>query len=237
MIELNKNIRFIFDENNIYGRAALWPSRSSMSVAGVITAGGFKIQALPHLLGIIIGNVETAARNSGFASIPAPALSRWASEQAELIQKSGLPDEIKALSAELILEQKGLIGNLPLIRQGSKWYSIKQFRSLLRQVNELKIHIGEFRHNDSDDVGESSFDLDFEPNEEIFVIPTLRDPHSYIEGKYALYKDRIKPHIYGLIFELIKNNWRNYSHEEDFEFEVGDVNGIEINREIQIFEK
>jgi Histidine kinase-, DNA gyrase B-, and HSP90-like ATPase len=77
----------------VYGRAAVLPERG----AGVLTAGGLRVQSIRHLLGIVSGGeVQTAARDRGRLTMPPDALAAWASEQGKLLEEAAVSADQKA---------------------------------------------------------------------------------------------------------------------------------------------
>ncbi|GLQ11482.1 hypothetical protein GCM10007913_34140 [Devosia yakushimensis] len=216
---------------DLVGRAALWPSYGSSDRGGVLTAGGFRIQAVPHLLGIIRGEVQTAARDSGRAIVSLDILKPWAGEQSTALSKLEFDSGRKALSAEIILECGADIRSLPIISRGGVWYNMKDFAAAILTEKEILIHVGDVEYDEDDSVPESSFDA-FEPLESIFLVPTLSGS---ITGKVGRYRSR-PSHLFAMVRAIIDRTWKDVEETDDHEV-VGHVNYTDIIRSVYIFQK
>jgi len=229
---VDKLMRPIHDTDGVLvGRAALWPSYRTSDRSGVLTSGGFRIQSVPHLIGIITGEVQTAARDSGRALVSQDTLQGWADEQSARLSKLKFDQERKALSAEIILECGAKIRSLPIIRRGGLWYNVKEFSAAISDEKEIVIHVGDVTYDEEDSVSESSFD-EFEPSDTLFMIPTLS---GNITRKTDRYGSR-PSHLLAVVELLIKNAWKEYEEYDDREV-VGEVQYKDIVRSVNIYRR
>lgn len=220
----------ISDSNGLLvGRAALWPSYGTADRGGVLTSGGFRIQSVPHLVGILTGEVQTAARDSGSSLVSKNTLKTWGGEQSTALAKLQFDDERKALSAEIILECGANIRSLPIVCRAGVWYNVNEFAAAISTENEVMIHVGEVRYEEEDSVSESSFDS-FEPLDNLFIIPTLSGT---LTGKTGRYSSR-RSHLGAMVRAVIDKTWHTYEESDDSEV-VGYVNHTEILRSVDIY--
>ncbi|NTG32635.1 hypothetical protein G6K91_00005 [Agrobacterium rhizogenes] len=222
-------------DGEIVGRAALVPLLSSHGITGAEISKGFRIQGMRHILGVLPGEIQTAARNTGVFTVPKDSLREWATAQAKLLARSNFIDHEKALSAEIILECGGNIGSLPIAKRGEIWLNQKEIKAALRELNELRLHVGEIEHDDEDNIGKGTFEASFHTDSQLFVVPT-------VTGQLSLgYMDRYwsfnKPsQIQMLIEKLIKQAWRSFVEDDDH-VPVGEVDWTEIYRSIAIYRR
>ncbi|WP_197435365.1 ATP-binding protein [Agrobacterium vitis] len=222
------------ESGEIVGRAAIWPSEASWSQNGILMSGGFKIQNIPHFAGVLLGQVQTAARSSGTATLDDVVMSEWATEQADLITKTDIPDEQRALMAEIILNLKGKISGLPIAFQNGVWYNEKQLRKVLRNLDKVNIHLGYINHDDDDDVSSSAFEREFEINNELFIIPTLRGGFSIqSNGRFS----PIKSLLEDLFDSILRSVWKKGRKTTAEEIVVGTVKYSDIERFTTLYTK
>ncbi|WP_158693363.1 ATP-binding protein [Neorhizobium alkalisoli] len=226
----------ISEDGKTIGRAAIWPSLSAGSQTGVLVAEGFRVQAIPHLAGVLVGKVDTAVRNSGSAIADEAAFKEWATEQTPLISKTAIPDETKALMAEIILELGGSIGDLPIIRRGDVWYSGKKMKTALRSINQCTVYVGDVDYDEDDDVSASSFHHWFELSSDIFVIPKLSSTFTSRSQKSRRRSDR-PSHLLREFDRLLQQVWKKDWEELDESVVIGEVNGTDIYRTATIYKR
>src|SRR6185312_14497199 len=76
--DLKRSVKIIHDDKGrILGRGTVWP-KSYSGPSGALTQGGFRIQPFANIVGVVLGAVDTAARNIGRFEAPAHELSGWA---------------------------------------------------------------------------------------------------------------------------------------------------------------
>ncbi|MBA8880870.1 HD domain-containing protein [Phyllobacterium myrsinacearum] len=207
------------------GRAVLWPSMTYQSQTGALVSGGFKVQMVPHIAGVILGDVEVAARNLGSPITDPEAYRVWATEQAKLVSKTDTPSETQALIAELVLEFGGNCGNLPIAHTRKSWHNKKQLIHMLRSMTTISALVGEPVHEDDDEVSLNSFD-DLILAPEIVLIPT-------ISTRFTYDRERVRPSYLLRYFEsALKTAWPSGWIDLDIDEVIGDVNGTEIMRPI-----
>jgi hypothetical protein len=202
----------------------------------VLVSGGFRVQSLPHIAGLIDGDVDTAARNVGSPISDEAALRNWATEQAKLAKKSGLPNENLANIAEIVLEFKGEIGSLPIAEWDSRWYSAADLRKAIKSVDELQVYVGDIAHEDDDEMSPDTFERNFEKNTRTIFVPVLNSRFSFDVGKAGWRRSR-RSHLRAVLEAAVTSAWgKGWSWEESSEV-VGEVNLNDIIRGVTIYRK
>ncbi|KAB1120019.1 hypothetical protein [Neorhizobium galegae] len=218
------------ERNETIGRAAIWPTLSYTSQTGVLVAKGFRVQPIPHLAGVLMGEVETAVRNSGNTLFDKVAFKAWASEQASLVLKTAIPDETKAYIAEVVLEFGGSIGDLPIMQRNEEWFTLKEMRKKLRQLDNIVVYVGSIDHDDDDEVSTSSFENSLEINPQLFIIPTISASFT-VDSSRSKWRRGRASYLLQVFKLLLGDAWKKGWEEDDDELTVvGDVNGTEILR-------
>ncbi len=232
---LHKLMQEIRDETGtLVGRAALWPSVSQRSQSGVLASGGFRIQTVPHLIGVIQGEVATAARSSGNIKVNTGAFTNWASQQALLYTRTKISDETRALVAEVVLELGGDISSLPIARKGAQWLNAAKLKQLVKQLDEVFLYVGDIMHEDDDDVSARSFEAFFEVDEKIFVLPALS--MDFIGGRTRSRRRATRVSNLQKKFEAILSSvWKKGWDEGHDYTRVGDADRSEIIRGTTIY--
>ena len=140
-------------DDTVFGRACISPSRYSFSAdRGWVTNAGLRASRLYNVQGLLRGEALTATRNVAKPLVPKELLARWASAQAQLICDSVRDAEFQAMSAEVVRECGGDIGELKIVKWGSGWLNAREFEERLRSSEELVISFyGEFDYDEYDD--------------------------------------------------------------------------------------
>ncbi|MEZ2132875.1 MULTISPECIES: ATP-binding protein [unclassified Sinorhizobium] len=215
------------------GRAALWPTRNYKMQFGALVSGGFKVQGLPHLAGVLLGDVNTAVRNAGTFKMDAMAFKNWSTEQAKLASKMALPNETLALMAEVVLELGGDIGRFPIAQRDDDWYNKTELKKYIKNVDEVRLFVGTPTYDEDDEVSVTSFDRGFELDSEVFSLPTL----SYSFSPQETVAIGIRPsHLQREFEEVLNASWREWEEYEEFDV-IGEVYGNEISRSITIYKR
>lgn len=209
----------VAEGGRVIGRAALYPSR--YGYPGALVAGGLRVIGVQHLLGVIFGEVATAARDKGRVPLPPHALSRWATEQVKLIERSDLPAESKAICAEFALRSKSSIFGLPVVRWGGKWLNLEELDQKFEGESEVPIFVGDLISEDDDGVPSIIFDEQFELSNDILFIPILDSGHSYLKD---------------IVLTLLELKWEDYEQEDEISM-VGHAGGSEILRHVELFRR
>lgn len=232
-------MRLIALDGSVFGRAALWPSDIlTDDYCGVLTVGGLRVTGISNLLGIVGGEVTTAARDIGRVTAPSRALSKWATEQARLIETTNLPDSHNALAAEIILECGGSILSLPVAKWRGEWLNSDDLAERFASESEISLHVGDVRYDDDvDTITKNVFEHSKELNKEIVFVPkpdrpfASPEPRNYLSGHYRQ-KSFLRHHIGSLLDEA----WGGYENDYD-ERVVGHAEGEEILRDVEIFRR
>jgi hypothetical protein len=230
---LSKLMQPIIDEaGTVYGRAAIYPSKNMWDRKGALTSGGMRIQALPHIIGVIVGDVTTAARDSGTITIPTEALANWATIQAKLARTSAQSDVQKARTAEVVLECGGAIGQLPIVERDQKWLTPRQLSSLVPKEEEVHVHVGDVDHDDEDGVSRSAFEHSFGASKTIYFIPSVGG--CFLAGDIDGWPRSRSSHLLRLFESILYKKWNGFG-ECDEEEPIGEVNGDEITRSVTVY--
>jgi hypothetical protein len=128
----DERMRFVQDDEPIYGRACLPAHESWLTGGGVvcaITAGGIRIASWPGVVGIMTGVPRTVARNEARLEADPSMVGCWATEQGVLAQ-DGFADESAAASyASQVAALGGNPKNIPFAQFHGEWVSCSDIRS------------------------------------------------------------------------------------------------------------
>ena len=207
------NLTFLKNEDGEFlGRAFLsLPSMSSNEknpgMQGVISVGGLAESSTSGLSGIFKGRTNKAARDSADLIVPKDILSAWASEQSQLANNLYEDKGLLLDIAQCVRILKGNANDLPIVCSNTRYYSIVEFREVVKEKNDLIIA--------------SNFDLkytfrdykDIEIYENVFFsgisgVPSLvniKGPGSWggVSDKNWLYNNT----CLGYIIDIISEEW------------------------------
>lgn len=230
-------------ESQVFGRAFISPSRYSYTASGGwVTISGLRASRLNNVEGILLGEAVTAARDAAQPIVTKEALAQWASNQATLIEKLVKDEERQALSAEVILECGGAIGNLKFVKWGSDWLGEEEFIDRLKGSTEIAISFeGEFDYDeDLDEVHPKDFRESFSGSEDIVVVlkhngtilntGTINWPRM-MTGQSKSGDSNIADYIRNIIQKL----WGDDLEEVEEERVIGTVDSSNITRSVTIF--
>lgn len=210
-------------DGQILGRAAIYPARYTFQYSGALIVGGLRITRVPHMLGVVSGEVATAARDEGRPRLPRETLSEWAKHQVELVEASDLSAEHKSLCAEVALESGVPVLGLPVAKWGDAWLDSDDLRQRFAQELLVIVVVGEIDYEDYDPVPQFVFDQHFEPSNKILFITEL--------------DFRRKSHLENLALSILDDEWGGYEEEDDFDYIVGTADGEQISRLVRIFRR
>ena len=229
----------------VYGRACIWTGYSAYSYAnGCVTISGLRATRAYNVRGILLGEAATVARNVSRPIAPPEALAVWATSQAEKIASLELIGEIQARVAEVVLECEGEVGELKLVRWGSKWLSRSEFEERIASHSEIAISFdGEFEYDEAeDDVLPRDFDYGFSVSDEVAI--TLKHDGSIVHigprkwPRCATGKPKPAFSNVALLVEnLILQVWNNGVEEKAEAHVVGTVDDVDIVREVTVFRR
>jgi len=232
-----KNMRTIVEgDGRIVGRASLLPSISAERV-GSITSGGFRVQAIPHILGAVVGEVDNVARNAGSLGVSKEALREWAKKQVKLVSRSNYPDDFKSLCAEIVLECGAPVGALPIVRRDQQWIGKSDLRKIFKELEEISVHIGDIDYNDEDEVSLSAFEEDFVEDKSVFIIPTL-STSLLSTGFGSIFGTGSRQSRLSIQFEsLVSSAWAAKQQKSFDVRTVGEVGFDEIIRTVVVYKR
>lgn len=210
------------NDGRVVGRAALCPSSYHLKHPGALIVGGLRVAGVQHMLGVVPGEVVTAARDKGRVLLSLETLSEWAAEQVKLVEASHLDSEHKALCAEVALRSRVSIQALPVARWASAWLNSNELRYRFAGEKEMPIFVGEVSHEEYDYIPSALFRQYFEPSDDILFIPEL----DFTLGDNS--------HLRRLILDILKQEWGGYEVENDDDHIVGRADGEDIMRSVEI---
>ena len=207
-----------------------------------MTIAGLRASELDNVQGILLGEAITAARDSAQPLVPKEVLAQWASEQARLICNSVRDEEHQAMSAEVVLECGGDIGELKIIKWGFEWLNADEFEERLRSSEELVIGFeGKFDYDEEqDEVHPRDFRNHFDQSDDVAVV-LKHDGRILRAGNLAwpnvpTGQPRVNDSkVAGFVRGLIAHVWGADLEEYEKERVVGKVGRTEIMREMTIF--
>lgn len=208
-------------DGQVVGRAALYPSPYMWAERGALVFGGLRVSGVRHFLGVVPGDVATAARNTGDVLLEVEALSKWANEQVRLIESSDLSAEHKTICAEIALESGATVLGLPVAKWGGVWLSSDELRSRFTHEDEVPIYLGDVVHGANDPVPRYVFEREFEPIDDILFISLLEPFHS-------------TSHLKNHVLAILRQVWGGYEEHDDHDRVVGRANGEEITRSVEV---
>lgn len=218
------------DTGAILGRAAIWPSASQRSQYGVLASGGFRIQAVPHVVGVILGEVETAARSAGIARFDNTAFKRWATEQAAIYSRTIVSEETLSLIAEIVLELDGEISSLPIANRADRWFNAAKLKKEFSSLEKVTLFVGNIVHSDDDDVSVRAFEANFEVDQNIFFIPTISVNFNDDPSRFGIRSRRVS-RLRRKFESVLSLAWKQGWDEYDGDVSIGEVDLSDIVRE------
>lgn len=240
-------LRELKDEaGTLYGRACIMPRRDRYywaSEPGIVTAGGLKAARLSRIGGVFLGSPLTVARNIAMPDAPASVLRTWATQQAELLAESDIPDFEKMTAAGIVMAFGGEIGDLPIIERGGECLNFQRLTDAIRETSEVCVYDGHSidYDEDSDNVHPRDFSNSFEQDPEIFMLSKYESGilkvgnMEWPECVSDLYLgDRPRTYVEALRNAFVAA-WGECPEPTDDDREVGTVSGSEITRTVQVF--
>lgn len=223
------------EEGRIFGRARI-DGEVNWWASGILTVDGLAASNIGLVTGILLGVETTASRNSATPIVPAPVLAAWASEQAITFADAEVPDSQKARTAAVVMACGGNVAKLPVIWWQDVWMNTEQFVEAVQSLDQLVVHEGPISHEDDDDVTKRDFEASFAA--EVSVAHTATGRY-HSAGKTNWIAAITQGHgvtPVQVIEQLIEGTW-GYVEVEDDVLVVGDVNGTEIQRTVQVYRR
>ncbi|MFC4308471.1 ATP-binding protein [Steroidobacter flavus] len=186
---------------------------------GITTHRGISSGSLSGFVGVTLAhNNSDLARNT---SVPVASASAWKRCAKQWIDSTGHPDlEVLARIHPLIRDH-----DLPLYRLDGATLTKGQLTERLASYTELLV-CGELDHDESsDDISADKFAEHLELRDGIVFIPIDTDELTESLGLAEInYVRRVE--------SALKTAWRGFDRWKDEEAVIGEVNGIEIVREV-----
>jgi hypothetical protein len=223
-----RNLRPVRSGRNVFGRACIRPD-SRWDASGRITVGGFSAMELEYLDGLFLGTTDVLARNSASLSVPAEALSRWATEQSKIVARSGISEDEKIIAAGVVLACGGDPGKLPLAHMRDRYLNKSQLEDLVRSRSKIAIFEGEPEFDeDMDDCRPREFRESFTHARDVMFL-------GEVPGiKYEKLWFPEKPMYWSILKSIIRRCWKSYSQETVDQMTVGRVDYDEIHRDVEM---
>lgn len=221
------------EDGRIYGRARIdassdwWPS-------GLITVDGLAASKARWIAGILLGVETTASRNTAVPIVPAPVLAAWASDQAIALTDANLSDTDKAKAATVVIACGGDIADLPICRWQNEWMSTTAFSAAVQFLDEVVLHEGWITHDEDDDVTKRDFEASFSENTTITHTANGRYGYTVKTDWIATITQGLGTTPIEVIEELVTNAWGETEVDTETRV-VGEVNDIEIRREVRVY--
>jgi len=215
-------------EGALKGRLGL----ASVHGGAIVTINGVRSGTLHSLAGVL-----TTTENNLDAKRDSARLGkdidwqRWAldvSEQQERIDFKG----------KLILHAIAPSIDFSVWEVCGGYISLSELEEKLAMLSEVTTHEGEITHEDDDDMSSYRFDS-FEPIQDLICIPSFGRYLHYVRvaGEFP-WCAGVLPIDYVEIFEnKLSSVWGAFEKEDEDQFEVGDVDGIEITRSVVHYTK
>ncbi|MCO7507885.1 ATP-binding protein [Serratia fonticola] len=228
----------------IYGRARIHIG-SYFHSHGIVTIGGLTASKMSNIQGILLGDAITVLRDTAIPKIPYSILSEWATEQRKFIESSNFSDEDKLDYADIILQCGGDIGSLPIVRVGEdKWLNTVEFAEFVSNSSRLiLVDNKNLSYSESeDDVLERDFSYYFKMYDDIVSLNgrSARILETDNDVWPSMLVNDFNGPVFGmneLITQCILSVWGEEYDEEKDKIIIGDVNGVEITRQVTYLTK
>lgn len=258
---LNNNLRLIYNQKGeIIGRACISKGEFSkydvgILDSGVITVGGLRSELLTRIMGILIGENKTAARNTAIPLMNKDEMAKWASEQSRLLIETYADPEDLAECASIIWVLGGDLSNLPIALSSTGWKSISDIVDWKEIPNELlllSLHSCKESLEKFDKIAINNNVLLYtggipgflSSETTIFTWPTAKIPFEG-EGQYDLLYYNT---ILGAIVEAVAKNWdipirevwkniKLSTSDKENKREIGRIGRKKITRNVSIIRK
>ena len=234
----------IGEDGTIFGRAFIHPNSYGYleSNKGCVSVSGLRANTLRNICGVLIGEVVKVSRDVAKPLVDSQSLAKWATEQSELIADKIQDEEQQAKSAEVILVCGGDVGSLKILRWGMEWLNRQELRDRLQEEDTLQVSFyGEFEYEeDVDDVLPRDFRDYFKENDNIAIV--FNHSGRIISDNSLQWPDLLATEISDSyvadhVRQIIKDTWGQKVEEWTETLCVGEVNSVQIMREVSIFRR
>ncbi|WP_434622771.1 HD domain-containing protein [Azospirillum sp. B2RO_4] len=230
-----KSLRLLTDDRGkIYGRGCVSVDRSF----GIVAVGGYYAEQVSGISGIFLGATDMATRNVANLLTPADILSRWSSEQANIIS-SLLQEDPDENPVGIIAGCGGDISGLKFIKNRGVNLNKEQFIEEIKGLDKIYLcDDGDLSYDsDADDVIEREFESGFIANTDAFFIYRRKSPRygSIFTGR-SVYSYNSPCPFKELFMKALKEVWKDFQVEDDFEC-IGSVDDIEIRRYAAVYSR
>lgn len=187
-----------------------------------MTHKGIRSGTIPKIVGVVLGhNNADLARSAARPLASLTAWKSWAEQWLILTEDSDV--EMMTTLHPLCPDE-----DLPVYELNGDFLTEAALRTWLATVGVIKVLVGIPTHEDADDMSESKFNANFQAGLEILFLPkrdkSLGEKLGAPEISYS-----------GRFTRMLNDVWGNFEVDEFDDEIVGDVNGFEIARTIEIY--
>ncbi len=198
---------------------------------GIGVVKGLFAGTVQGIAGIIFSKPQNdLARKTAIPDVALSEVQRWAKEQKKSLVAQGQIDKNdSALLARFGAGDAGLIfGDL-----GGNALSYEEFVETIRALALIRVHTGEVRHSDDDDVLRRDFDNHFEADELLVELSWQRAPE-WLEQIDDGDLSRDSWSLEAALESALKEAWGEEVNWDDGGEVVGSVDGIDIIRRCRV---
>ncbi|SFC97226.1 HD domain-containing protein [Clostridium uliginosum] len=233
-----KNFRIIKNESGeVVGRLCIYPTidYDSFEMEGTVTIGGFESSQLRHTIGILKGTPCMASRMQGKPIVESKKINEWATEQAQLINKSIKDNKFLIEASAAIRRIGGHTGPNPVARNKNGYLTYDNIISLSKNLAEVILVIDATVEREIEEKG------NFELNDNVIYVEMSAPgiSNNWPENNWDWFHSQT---LCGLVIEALAEGWNvdiekilNISEfsDDDIQFSrnIGHRNGITIGND------
>jgi histidine kinase/DNA gyrase B/HSP90-like ATPase len=251
------------DRGQLFGRGWICPKRAH-GWDGVVTVGGLLAGMLNGLAGVWLAeSTSTVRRDEAIPSVRMPALRKWATKQAQLLEKTlSIPEE-QLQCAHIVLACGADLGQLAFCKNADSHLNQDMLRKQITGMSEMWVfESAEVKHDDDwDSVSRSEFEQYFQVVDDprLFLVDGskynffsnrfLSSHWLFGESSYVVSFNRVEPQWpytlpdyqsdhastpYLLLLKIVEEAGGGYEIQEGVDAVVGEVNGEKITRFVDV---
>jgi hypothetical protein len=236
------------DDGKVYGRACIAPHAGFFDAARcAVTVGGLVATKMSDLAGVLIGKTENVARDSAMPTVPPEALEHWAAEQCKILAAAALSSEKTMAGAAVLMLCGAEPGELPISRRGKNYLNAATLRQQFCDLQEVRFVEGEIDYDeDEDDCHPREFRDSFQPSDSFYLIATSapflldvagRKWPNCIRSLTCKAPRSPKEAFLRALADAWKCAMGDLEEYWDTQYEVGEVEGIPITREVTLLRR
>lgn len=230
------------ETGQLIGRVGL-PKGDSFGESACIFYNGIASGRVTGLVGLVqaSGNNSDAARAT---AIPAGDIATWTRWAHAVL--GGIPKlhRFQYLSLHPLLVEH----DFPVWTFANKQLTLSALEKRIAELDEILVHEGRITHEDSDDVGSSSFSHYFTAVHALICIPNYRhnskgwlsisfNGNSTSHCEFPWFTGAQPIDYESRLIQSLNRAWGKFELSEEGDAVVGDVNGVEIERSVCIYRR